>query len=102
MRPADCSHASPGAAEVSMYDLRDVTASYGNLIAVRNVSLSFRSSELVAIAGPNGAGKSTLLNVMAGLRAFEHGNCLLKGRDVRHWPRLELARIAAVVPQSVR
>src|SRR4051794_18475687 len=102
MRPADGSHASPGAAEVTVYDLREVTAAYGTLIAVRNVSLRFRAAELVAIAGPNGAGKSTLLNVMAGLRPFEKGSCLLQGRDVRHWPRLELARIAAVVPQSVR
>lgn len=85
-----------------LYALGQVGVRYGNIQAVRDVTLDFASSEFVAIAGPNGAGKSTLLSVMAGLRSVYSGSCSFAGRDVRKWSRPSFARRVSVVPQNVR
>ena len=47
--------------------LRDVTAGYGDRVALEHVSLAVERGSLLAVVGPNGAGKSTLLKLMAGL-----------------------------------
>ncbi len=85
-----------------LYDLSGTGVSYGNLHALRDVTLQIAAGEFVAIAGPNGAGKSTLLTVMAGLRPEYKGRCLFEGIEVSKWPRDRFARCVSVVPQSVR
>jgi len=67
---------------------------------LEGVSLRLSSAELVALAGPNGSGKSTLLNVMAGLWTPCAGCCRLEGREVRDWPRSQIARLVSHVPQQ--
>lgn len=84
-----------------LFELRGVKVRYGSAEALNIESLSAGAGEFVAIVGPNGAGKSTLLSVMAGLRPDFAGECRLEGRDVRHWPRKEMTRKVAFVPQSV-
>jgi iron complex transport system ATP-binding protein len=88
--------------DAALYDLKLLSLSYGNLHAVRSVTLGFARAEFVAIAGPNGAGKSTLLNIMAGLRRGYSGQCLFEGNEVAKWPRNAFARKVSVVPQTVR
>ena len=66
------------------------------------VTLELRPAELTTIVGPNGAGKSTLLSVVSGLRHGYLGSCKYDGREIRDWPRRELARDLAFVPQSLR
>ena len=53
---------------VPVVELRDVSASYGDVPALRGVTLTVRRGAIVAVMGRNGAGKSTLLSVCAGLR----------------------------------
>src|SRR4051794_19912358 len=53
--------------------LRGVTASYGDVPALRRVDLDVHRGEVVAVMGRNGAGKSTLLAVLAGLRDPDAG-----------------------------
>src|SRR5690606_19591975 len=65
-------------------------------------SLRVQAGEFVAVVGPNGAGKSTLLAVAAGLRKSYEGACRVLGREVSEWPKAELARRAAFIPQAVR
>lgn len=67
---------------------------------VREVSLELRPRELLGILGPNGAGKSTLLRLMAGLLVPSSGVVRVRGRPVGDYPRAELARTLAVVPQN--
>ena len=50
-----------------MLELRDVRARFGNIEALRGVSLSVAAGEIVSLIGANGAGKSTVLNVISGL-----------------------------------
>ena len=67
--------------------------------AVRGVSLSVRAGEFHAVLGPNGSGKTTLIRLALGLVAPEAGTAQVLGRDAVSWPRRDLARVAAVVPQ---
>ena len=67
---------------------------------LRDVSFRAEPGQLVAVLGPNGAGKSTLFRCMLGFLSHYQGSISLCGRDVRHLPRRELARLAAYIPQS--
>ena len=62
--------------------------------------LHLAAGERVAILGPSGAGKSTLLRLMAHELPPRHGQVLLDGRPLAQWPRPQLARRRAVLPQS--
>src|SRR6266542_4291880 len=63
-------------------ELESVTASYGETVALRDVSLVVPSGRAVALLGPNGAGKTTLLSVVSGLLCPKQGRVLLDGADV--------------------
>ena len=56
-----------------MLEARDLVKRYGDREALRGVSLSARSGELVAVIGPNGAGKTTLLSILAGIQKPDGG-----------------------------
>jgi sulfate transport system ATP-binding protein len=62
-------------------DVRHVTKAYGNFTAVKDVSFSVASGELVALLGPSGCGKTTLLRIIAGLETADSGTVLLEGED---------------------
>jgi len=66
--------------------------------AIRDISLSIRSGELVSVIGPNGAGKTTLLETILGLLPSE-GLVEVFGLDVRRHGR-EVRRRAGYVPQD--
>lgn len=86
-----------------MLELDGVSASYGGLAALRNVSLSVAEREVVAILGANGAGKSTLLNTIAGLHKPDRGRILYQGRELQALPAHEVARVGvALVPEGRR
>lgn len=62
--------------------VKNVTKSFGGIIASRNVSLEVKPGELVGLIGPNGAGKSTLFNLVAGAFAPDSGTIVLEGDDI--------------------
>jgi len=84
-----------------MLEVRDVTVRYGRAAAaaLERVSCTVASARFVAVAGPNGSGKTTLVRALSGLVSPSAGEVLVEGRSVRQWPRGELARVLAVVPQ---
>ncbi len=75
--------------------LRDVSAGYGERIALEDISLDLPTGSLVAIFGPNGGGKSTLLKLIAGLLAPTTGTVETLGL-----PAGEAARRIAYVTQA--
>ncbi len=65
-----------------MLEVRDITAGYGDVTVLRNVSLTCPTGSAVALLGPNGAGKTTLMRVLSGLLKPTNGQILLVGEDV--------------------
>ena len=67
---------------------------------VDDVSLSIAPGSMVGILGPNGSGKTTLLKMLSGTLTPSAGQLLFDRRPLRDWPRRELARRIAMVPQE--
>ena len=66
-----------------MLDLRNLVSAYGNILALQDISLYVKQSEIVTILGSNGAGKTTLLMAIAGLVPPRQGEILWKGRSIQ-------------------
>ena len=67
-------------------ELRGITKSFGDFMAVDAVDLGVKRGEFVAIMGPSGCGKTTLLRIVAGLEVQTDGRLYIAGRDVTHTP----------------
>ena len=76
-----------------------VGVAYGAVKALDGVTADIKRGEITCLAGPNGAGKTTLLKVAAALIEGT-GTTRLFGRPLRDWPRDELARRVAYLPQG--
>jgi len=81
-------------------DVERLSFSYGAHPVLRDVSFRAEPGQLGAVLGLSRAGKSSLFRCMLGFLPHYQGNTSLCGRDVRHLPRRELARLAAYIPQS--
>lgn len=66
----------------NIIELKNITKTYPGVVALDNVSLSFRPGEVHAICGENGAGKSTLIKVMSGAATPEEGTIIVNGEEV--------------------
>ena len=64
-------------------EIADITKSFGPFKAIKNLSLTVPSGELVALLGPSGSGKTTLLRIIAGLEFPDSGTVLFDGVDAR-------------------
>jgi sulfate transport system ATP-binding protein len=62
-------------------EVRNLTKEFGNFVALRDVSFTVNSGELVALLGPSGSGKTTLLRIIAGLDTPDAGTVYFDGDD---------------------
>ena len=74
---------------MSLLVVDDVSKRFGNLVALRDISLRVDEGELRAIIGPNGAGKTTLFNLISGFFAPTSGSVSFDGRDITALPAHE-------------
>jgi branched-chain amino acid transport system ATP-binding protein len=72
--------------------VRNLTRSFGALVAVDGVSFTVRQGELLGLIGPNGAGKSTLYNLVAGAVSPSSGDIVFRGSTVTGWKPYQAAR----------
>ncbi|WP_449282177.1 ATP-binding cassette domain-containing protein [Leucobacter sp.] len=94
--------AAPATGRVPLVELRDAGKRYGNIIALRDVSLEVSPGEVTCVLGDNGAGKSTLIKIIAGLHQNTEGAYLVEGQEVRfNSPREALNRGIATVYQDL-
>ena len=86
---------------IPLLELQGISASYGSIEVIHDVSLAVWAGDIVVVLGPNGAGKTTLLNVAAGLMAPTAGQLLLGGRPMRGADPGDLARAGlCTVPEG--
>jgi simple sugar transport system ATP-binding protein len=67
-----------------LYEVRDVSKRYGNVVGLEGVDFAVRAGEVVGLVGDNGAGKSTLVKVLSGAHEPDAGAIVLEGKR-RHW-----------------
>lgn len=80
-----------------MISIRSLTKSYGDFLAVDDLSLEIPEGEVFGFLGPNGAGKTTTIRILAGLSLPSSGEVSIGGYDVVSQPR-EARRITGYVP----
>ena len=74
--------------------------SFGELQAVKGVSLRAEKGEILSLLGPNGAGKSTTISMLSGLLHPDDGDACIEGHSIRHEARAARAALG-VVPQDI-
>jgi branched-chain amino acid transport system ATP-binding protein len=86
-----------------MLSVADLHVNYGNVAALRGVSLEVGTGEVVAVIGPNGAGKSTLLLTIAGVVHAGRGQVRFDGASIGGLsPERLVARGISLVPEGRR
>ena len=76
-----------------------ITKSYGDQLAVDDISFEIKKGEIVGFIGPNGAGKSTTMKIITGLLAPDSGETLINGLDVED-NSIEIRRILGYLPEN--
>jgi branched-chain amino acid transport system ATP-binding protein len=74
-----------------MLELKDVHTYYGNIHALKGVSLSVNKGEIVTLIGSNGAGKSTTLRTIQGINKPRSGSIIFEGEALEKLPAHEIA-----------
>lgn len=86
----------------TVLEASDVTMRFGGLTAVRSVSLTVSSGEIVGLIGPNGAGKTTFFNCLTGLYVPTEGKVSYKGTVLPPKPHLVTQAGIARTFQNIR
>jgi len=74
----------PAAAQAPpLYEARNITKKYGNLLALDGVNFRIHPGEVIGLLGDNGAGKSTLIKMMSGVVKPDSGEILIDGKPTR-------------------
>jgi branched-chain amino acid transport system ATP-binding protein len=86
---------------MALLEVNDVHAYYGNIHALKGITLSVDEGEIVSLIGGNGAGKTTTLRSISGLMKPRSGTITLNGTDLTAFKAHELAaKGIAMVPEG--
>ncbi|MGE5754041.1 MAG: ABC transporter ATP-binding protein [Deltaproteobacteria bacterium] len=76
-----------------LLSIENINVYYGNLCALREVSLQVDSGEVVSLVGANGAGKTTTLKAVSGIIAPRSGRIVFDGKELTGLPQHRIARM---------
>jgi branched-chain amino acid transport system ATP-binding protein len=86
-----------------MLKLNDVHTYYGNIHALKGISIEVSEGEVISLIGANGAGKSTTLMTTSGVVPTKKGSIEFKGKDITHMPTDEIVKMGLCqVPEGRR
>ena len=92
----------PVRSDVPVLEARNITKTFGRVIALRGVSLAVKAGEINCLLGDNGAGKSTLIKTLSGVHRPDEGELLMDGEPITlSSPRDAQARGIATVFQDL-
>lgn len=84
-----------------MLQLENVRAGYGNILAIKDVSLTINQGEIITLIGANGAGKSTTLMTISAVVRCRKGKILFKGEEIQDKPSDEIVKLGlSQVPEG--
>ena len=84
-----------------MLELNDVHAYYGNIHALKGISITVEEGEIVTLIGANGAGKTTTLRTITGLLKPKTGSVILDGEDLAPYPAHKIVfKGVSMVPEG--
>src|SRR5918995_4237042 len=78
---------------MALLEVDDIHTYYGNIEALKGVSLEVQEGECVTLIGSNGAGKSTTLRSISGLSPARTGKIRFAGEDITHTPPADIVRL---------
>jgi len=81
-------------------EVLSVTKSYGNQLALNEISFSANKGEIIGFLGPNGAGKSTMMKIITGFISPTKGTVLVSGINVLKSPEEAKAKIGYLPEQN--
>jgi branched-chain amino acid transport system ATP-binding protein len=86
-----------------MLEVQDIHTYYGNIHALKGISLTVEEGEIVTLIGANGAGKTTTLWTIAGLLTPRQGKVFLEGEDLADYKAHDIVyKGVAMVPEGRR
>lgn len=86
-----------------MLNIKEINVYYGNIHAIRDVSLDVNQGEIVAIIGANGAGKTTIQKSIVGLLRSKTGSISFEGEDIANLSTASIVtKGVALVPEGRR
>lgn len=68
--------------ETYAIQLNNITKTFGSVVANKNVNLSLKQGEILALLGENGSGKTTLMNMLSGIYQPDAGSITVNGEPV--------------------
>lgn len=77
---------------MAFLSINDVKVRYGNIKALKGVSLDVEKGSIVTLIGANGAGKSTLMKTLSGLLKCYEGKVYLDGKDITNMPSHQIVK----------
>lgn len=80
----------------NLYEAKNITKRYGNLIALDDINFHIGQNEVVGLLGDNGAGKSTLIKMMSGVVEPNEGTIFVDGNETKIKNRKESEEIAGI------
>src|SRR5882672_3181226 len=86
-------------ASAGLVQIDDVTKSFGEKVALRNVSFTVPAGQICGLLGPNGAGKTTLFRLLMGILKATEGSLRIDGRDAFE-ERVEVKRLIGFLPDE--
>jgi simple sugar transport system ATP-binding protein len=90
------------AAAEPLLEVRNVSKFFGNVIALKDVSVAVGAGEVACVLGDNGAGKSTFIKILSGVHSHDEGELLVDGEPTHfHSPREAKERGIATVYQDL-
>ena len=78
---------------MALLELEDVHTFYGNIEALKGISLTVEDGECVTLIGSNGAGKSTTLRSISGLTPPRVGSIRFRDKEIGETPPQEIVRL---------
>jgi simple sugar transport system ATP-binding protein len=95
-RPADGNGRAP------LLEVRHISKYFGNVVALKDITVGVNAGEVTCVLGDNGAGKSTFIKILSGVHRHDEGELLVEGEETHfHSPREAKERGIATVFQDL-